>query len=80
MENKNFYITEEDLKGFRRYLQERENSTATIEKYLRDVRKFVQYAGFDTPVDKGRPVSYTHLDVYKRQSGYRADEGRGAPA
>ena len=58
MENKNFYITEEDLKGFRRYLQERENSTATIEKYLRDVRKFIQYAGFDTPVDKGRLLAY----------------------
>ena len=58
MENENFYITEEDLERFRRYLQERENSTATIEKYLRDVKKFVQYTGFDTPVNKGRLLAY----------------------
>lgn len=58
MENSRFYVTKEDLEGFCRYLQEKENSTATIEKYLRDVKKFAQYAGLDTPVDKERLLAY----------------------
>ena len=30
----------------------------------------LMYAGAESPF---RPVSYTHLDVYKRQSPYRAE-------
>ena len=47
MEKKTFSINEKDVEEFREYLMERENSRATIEKYLRDVRKFMEYAGTD---------------------------------
>lgn len=53
-----FYLTEQDLRGFCRYLQERENSPATIRKYLHDVRTFADYAGMDQPVNKERLLAY----------------------
>ena len=46
-------VTEEILDRFKQYLREEERSRATVEKYLRDVRKFVEYVqstgerGFD---------------------------------
>lgn len=40
MEKIRFEIKKEDTEEFCFYLQERENSKATIEKYLRDIRKF----------------------------------------
>ena len=36
MNNITFVVREEDMNEFRYYLQERENSEATIEKYIRD--------------------------------------------
>lgn len=42
MDNKE--ITQNTLDAFERYLQEDEKSKATIEKYLRDVRHFMEYA------------------------------------
>ena len=45
MNNTTFILKEEDMNEFRYYLQERENSEATIEKYMRDVRKFMAFAG-----------------------------------
>ena len=43
-ERKNMeYITEELLGQYERYLKEEERSRATVEKYLRDVRKFRDY-------------------------------------
>lgn len=53
-----FRIKENDLIDFKQYLQERENSTATIEKYLRDVRKFIVFSGRNTEVDKELLLSY----------------------
>lgn len=38
-------ITNELIKSFRLYLYEEERSENTIEKYLRDIRLFWQYAG-----------------------------------
>lgn len=58
MDNITFYITEKEIKEFRYYLQERENSTATIEKYLRDVRKFAEFAGTGRPLDKESLLEY----------------------
>lgn len=40
MEKIRYEIKKEDTEEFCFYLQERENSKATIEKYLRDIRKF----------------------------------------
>ncbi len=58
MNNTKFYLAEKDLKEFRYYLQERENSGATIEKYMRDVKKFMDFAGTEQPVDKERLLKY----------------------
>lgn len=38
-------ITEELIRAYRRYLLREEKSTATVEKYLRDVRDFYVYVG-----------------------------------
>lgn len=58
MEKKTFSINENDVEEFREYLMERENTGATIEKYLRDVRKFMTYAGADKLLDKGKLLQY----------------------
>lgn len=58
METTGFCITEKDLEEFRNYLQERENSFATIEKYLRDVKKFMQFSGEGILVDKEKLLAY----------------------
>ena len=42
-------------------------------KPILDVRELgIDFGGL-TAVDNVNPVSYTHLDVYKRQTTYRAD-------
>ena len=43
MEQRN--ITEEQIERYRQYLIRDEKSTATVEKYLRDVRAFLVYVG-----------------------------------
>lgn len=58
MNNIAFTLKEEDMNEFRYYLQERENSEATIEKYMRDVRKFMGFAGTGKPVDKEKLMEY----------------------
>lgn len=50
-------ISERLIDDFKQNLYEEEKSTATIEKYLRDVRKFASYAK-GTPVDKTVTLSY----------------------
>ena len=58
MSDTTFYLTEKDLKEFRAYLQERESAPATIEKYMRDVRTFRDYAGTKEPVSKETLLAY----------------------
>ena len=58
MSTRGFYITEKDIGKFKRYLQERENAPATVEKYTRDIRTFIQYAGEYQGVDKGKILEY----------------------
>ena len=58
MNNTTFILKEEDMNEFRYYLQERENSEGTIEKYMRDVRKFMEFAGTEQPVDKEKLLKY----------------------
>ena len=45
MEKRTFRIKEKDMDDFREYLQERESSLATIEKYMRDMRKIAGFIG-----------------------------------
>lgn len=45
------------IDDFKQYMHEEEKSPATIEKYLRDVRKFALYAK-GTPVDKKATLAY----------------------
>lgn len=58
MEYVSFCLQENDLTDFKQYLQERENSNATIEKYIRDVRKFIVFAGRNKKVDKEMLLGY----------------------
>ena len=58
MNKRGFYITEKNIEKFKRYLQERENAPATIEKYTRDIRTFIKYAGEHQAVDKEKLLEY----------------------
>lgn len=51
------FLTEERIRCFHAYLVEEERSPATIEKYLRDIRKFQQFAG-EKPIAKELVVAY----------------------
>ena len=54
-------ITAQSILNFKHYLLSNEKSTATVEKYLRDVRAFSQYIGNDA-VTKEAAVAYkAHL-------------------
>lgn len=53
-----FNINENDLVEFKQYLVERENSAATIEKYLRDIRKFIDFSGKNVEIDKEKLLKY----------------------
>ena len=51
-ERKIMGLTPEMLEPYREYLMDEERSRATVEKYLRDARKFLEYLGDDGRVDK----------------------------
>ena len=58
MEKKTFRIRKHDMENFREYLQEKENSSATIEKYTRDMKKFWGFCGGDQEIGKERLLEY----------------------
>ena len=58
MERKTFKIKKKDMLQFQQYLQERENSTATIEKYMRDMKKFQEFASEDGEIGKEKLLQY----------------------
>lgn len=60
----------EDISKYRLYLLKMEKSTATIEKYLRDIRKFSSWLGADRAVTKERVIEYKHAltERYKTSS------------
>ena len=66
MENKK-YITVgiKDLEGFKEYLIERENSAATVQKYMTDIRTFYRFLGRDKRGDKQCRIDKQHLIGYK---------------
>ncbi len=53
------YITEACIQKFAQYLRQEEKSSATIEKYLRDVRAFAVFAGAEA-VTKELVTGYKH--------------------
>ena len=61
-------ISEETINAFREYLVLEEKSTATVEKYLRDVRAFHLFA-YQQAVTKERMMAYTKFLIEK---GYAA--------
>ena len=50
-------ITNKTIILFKNYLFENEKSTATIDKYIRDIRKFTAYA-LDKPIEKSLVLEY----------------------
>lgn len=58
MKDRGFYITEKDIRKFKNYLQERENTPATIEKYARDIHTLMKYIGEKQLVDKDKLLKY----------------------
>ncbi|HBP24701.1 MAG TPA: integrase [Oribacterium sp.] len=60
----------EDIRKYRLHLLEMEKSAATIEKYLRDIRKFSNWLGADRKVTKERVIEYKHMltECYKTSS------------
>lgn len=55
---KSVKFTEETLYLFQEYLQDEERSAATIDKYLRDVRRFLEYLGEDGMADREKVRAY----------------------
>lgn len=53
---KRLKLTEKHIKKFENYLIEEEKSTATIEKYLRDVNAFFAFSGSE--IDKNTVIAY----------------------
>ncbi len=60
------FLTEAMLQQFTQELRQEEKSTATIEKYLRDVRAFASFAG-QVPVSKELVIGYKH---HLQEKGY----------
>lgn len=56
--NISIQIYSSDLEEFREYLYERENSQATIKKYLSDFKIFCEFLGEETNIYKGTLLSY----------------------
>lgn len=54
------FITVENIKDFSRFLVEEEKSTATIEKYMRDVKAFALFIS-DEEVTKDRVIAYKNM-------------------
>ena len=50
-------ITNQTINSFKNHLIENEKATATIEKYMRDIHLFVEYAT-DKPLDKPLVLEY----------------------
>ncbi|EHI58725.1 tyrosine-type recombinase/integrase [Hungatella hathewayi] len=69
-ERKIMELTPEMLEPYREYLMDEERSRATVEKYLRDARKFLEYLGDDGRVDKEKVREFKQelMEHYKISS------------
>ncbi len=63
-------VTEGLLKRYEEYLQDEERSQATVEKYIRDVRRFMVFVGDDGVVDRETVRGYKQelRELYKMTS------------
>ncbi|MCM1364106.1 MAG: site-specific integrase [Faecalibacterium sp.] len=59
-------ITVENIKAFHRFLIEEEKSSATIEKYMRDIRAFTLFIS-DEEITKDRVIAYKNMLI---ENGY----------
>ena len=60
-------LSQEDLERYGECLAQREKSRATLDKYVRDVRRFFVYLGEDLRLTKERVLQYkAHLEQYYR--------------
>ena len=57
-EKEKFIMSWEMLDGFRKYLEERENTEATVRKYISDIRVFMQFMREDREVNKEKLIGY----------------------
>ena len=62
---KGLRITTKDIAGFREHLILEERSAATIQKYIRDVKAFTEYA--NGAVTKETVIAYKKLRRAERQ-------------
>ena len=61
MERKNVKITEQTLKEYEAYLQDEERSRATVEKYIRDVKRFLGFLSGDLGIEKEKVREYKEM-------------------
>lgn len=59
------YLSAEKIEDFKRFLYERENSEATIKKYVTDIKKLFLFLDGDNYIDKLRLVQYKEWLVEK---------------
>lgn len=59
-------ITDKNIKAFHRFLIEEEKSSATIEKYMRDIRAFTLFIS-DEEITKDRVIAYKNTLI---ENGY----------
>lgn len=65
MEAVTVIISEKDIENFSKYLYERENAEATIQKYVSDVRRFYDFLENEKIIDKRRILEYKERLVEK---------------
>ena len=58
---KNMEITEQTLKEYEAYLQDEERSRATVEKYIRDVKRFLGFLSGDLGIEKEKVREYKEM-------------------
>ena len=58
MQKEHIKIQKRNLTDFKEYLQERENAVSTIEKYMRDVRTFLNFPGGNQEISKEVLLNY----------------------
>ena len=66
-------ITEEIIQSFHQYLVQEEKSTATIEKYLRDVRTFSTYIGYRMSSDEDILIPEDQFDLMAPDRFFSSD-------
>ena len=67
-ENKDDFLTDIQMQSFHQYLIREEKSTAIVEKYLRDARAFVVYAGAEI-ITRERVIAWKKCVIFVARNG-----------